>query len=496
MLEYLDLIKICYSSVLYFPLNISQVLQMDQSLSEATQTQENTNWELALNHFENLIATGSEALQVKAIINLSRLYNCAPERILICTVPILVELLDTSCTTTSDVVLKASAYCLKCIACEGEGRLAVSIGQSGAIHRILCLLPRAEVGLQKVLLKCLRNLVAFDGPNRVNVVRIGGLKVIIDMLNSCPDVLRPLLLDILSSLALLREVRRSIYNLRVVRLLVESGKVGNMASRTRAAQAIGLLGLVKRARRDLVNAGAIEVLVDLLRNGNTSTKIVAGNALGVISSHVEYIRPVAEHGVIPLYAELLQEQEPLGKEIAEDVFCILAVTDTNAITIVEHLVTIMRGNDNESVAAAADVLWDLSSYKHVLPVLHRSGAISLLVELLRSSEDTNVRENVCGAIAQLSCNDAERVLIANLGGISLLISVLEDESEELRDNAAQALVNFYEDVLLRDRMSGAVDHPSFLSMQERMEQTRGAELRMAASVRQMTLDELTWNPGL
>lgn len=470
---------------------------MDQSLSEGTQTQKNTDWELALHHFENLIATGSEALQLQAIIKLSRLYNRAPERILVSTVPILVDLLDTSCTTTSNAVLKASAYCLKCISCEAEGRLAVIIGQSWAIHRILCLLPQSEVGLQKVLLKCLRNLVAFYGPNRVNVVRIGGLKVIIDMLNSCPDVLRPILLDILSALALLREVRRSIYNLREVRLLVESSKVGNMASRTRAAQAIGLLGLVKRARRDLVNAGAIEVLVDLLRNGNTSTKIVAGNALGVISSHIEYIRPVAEHGVIPLYAELLQEQEPLGKEIAEDVFCILAVTDTNAITIVEHLVTIMRGNDNnESIAAAADVMWDLSSYKHVLPVIHRSGAISLLVELLRSSEDSNVRENVCGAIAQLSCNNAERVSIANLGGISILISVLEDESEEVRDNAAQALVNFYEDVLLRDRMSGAADHPSFLSMQARMVQTRGAELRMAASVRQMTLDELTWNPGL
>ncbi|KVI10404.1 uncharacterized protein LOC112505766 [Cynara cardunculus var. scolymus] len=469
---------------------------MDQSLSEGTQTQENTNWELALHHFENLIATGSDALQVQAIIKLSRLSNRAPERILICTVPILVEHLDTSSETTNDAILKASAYCLKCISCQGDGRLAVSIGQSGAIHRILCLLPQSEVGLQKVLLKCLRNLVAFDGPNRVNVVRIGGLKVIIDMLNSCPDVLRPLFLDILSALALLREVRRSIYNLRVVRLLVESGKVGNMASRTRAAQAIGLLGLVKRARRDLVNAGAIEVLVDLLRNGNTSTKIVAGNALGVISSHVEYIRPVAEHGVIPLYAELLQEQEPLGREIAEDVFCILAVTDTNAITIVEHLVTILRGNDNGSIAAAADVLWDLSSYKHVLPIIHRSGAILLLVELLRSSEDTNVRENVCGVIAQLSYNDAERDLIASLGGISLLISMLEDESEELRGNAAQALVNFYEDVLFRDRMLGAVDHPLFLSMMERVGQIRGGELRMAASVRQMTLDELTWNPGL
>lgn len=470
---------------------------MDQSLSQGTQTQEGTDWVLALHHFENLIATGSEALRVQAIIKLSQLSNRAPESILIFTVPILVELLDTSCTNTSDTVMKASVYCLKCISSQGEGRLAVTIGQSGAIHRFLCLLPQSEVGLQKVILKCLRNIVAFDGPNRVNVVRIGGLKVIIDMLSSCPDNLRRLLLDILSALALLREVRRSIFNLRVVPLLVESGKVGKMASRTRAAQAIGLLGLVKRARRDLVNSGAIEVLVDLLQNGDITTKIVAGNALGVISSHVDYIRPVAEHGAIPLYAELLQEQDPLGKEIAEDVFCVLAVTDPNSATIIEHLMTIMRGNDHGSIAAAADVLWDLSSYKHAMPVIHSSGAISLLLELLRTSNDTNVRENVCGAIAQLSYNESERLVIANtLDGISLLISLLEDESDELRDNAAQALVYFYEDPLFCDRISGAINHPSFLIMQERMMHTRGTELHLAASVRQMTLDELTWNPAL
>ncbi|KAJ0781574.1 putative armadillo-like helical protein [Helianthus annuus] len=250
-----------------------------------------------------------------------------------------------------------------------------------------------------------------------------------------------------------------------------------MVSRARAGQAIGL---VKRARRELVNSGAIEALVDLLRNGDVSTKLVAGNALGVISSHVDYIRPVAEHGVIPLYAELLQEQEPLGKEIAEDVFCILAVTDDNAVAIVEHLVTIMRGNDNESVGVAADVVWDLSSCKHVLPVFHSFGVISLLVELLRS-DDSNVKEKVCGAISQLSCNDAERVVIADLGGISVLISMLEDESEEVKDNAAQALVCLYEDPLC-DRMSGALSHPVFLRVREWMVQTRAAELRLAESV--------------
>ncbi|KAI7740771.1 hypothetical protein M8C21_001204 [Ambrosia artemisiifolia] len=374
-----------------------------QSVTHVTQPDDHSYWVQPLQPFDNIIATSNEELQVQSIIKLSRLSNRAPVSILLSTVPM-------------------------------RWKLAVTI--------------------------------AFDGPNRVNVVRLGGLKVVIDMLNSdsCPDSLRLLLLDILSALALLREVRRL-----AVGLLVESCKVRKMVSRVRVGQAIRLLGLVKKARRELVNS-------------------VAGNALGVVSSHMNYIRSVAEHGVIPLYAELLQGQKSLGKEIAEDAFCILAFTDENAVAIVEHLVRIMRGNDDESVAAAADVVWDLSSYKHVLPVIHRFGVISLLVELLSTSNDSDVMEKVCGAIGQLSYKEAELVVIADLGGISVLINMLEDESEEIRTYTRWKKRSKVEILLM--------EVTAEFRVRERMVQTRAAELRLAESVRQMTIDELTWNPPL
>ncbi|KAF5803877.1 putative armadillo-like helical protein [Helianthus annuus] len=151
----------------------------------------------------------------------------------------------------------------------------------------------------------------------------------------------------------------------------------------------------------------------------------------------------------------------------------------------------MRGNDNESVGAAADVVWDLSSYKHVLPVFHSFGVISLLVELLRS-DDSNVKEKVCGAISQLSYDYAERVVIADLGGISVLISMLEDESKL----KIMLLKRLFVYTRWCDRMSGALSHPVFLRVRGQMVQTRAAELRLAESVRQMTVDELTWNPAL
>ncbi|KAM7504269.1 hypothetical protein LguiB_003173 [Lonicera macranthoides] len=465
---------------------------MNQPRLERTKIQIITDWEEALRCYNNVIASKSEVLRVQGTIKLAHLSNHAPENILENTVPILVELLG---SPSSPSILKASAFCLKCIACRGEGRLAVNIGQSGAIPSILSLLPQSEGSLQKVLLKGLRNIVNFGENNRVIVVRNGGLEIILDMLNSCPVGVRRFLLEILSALALLREVRRVIASLGGIRFLVESAKCGNMISRTRAAQAIGLLGLVRRARRLLVDSGALEVLVELLRDGDTSTKLVAGNALGVISSQVDYIRPVAEAGAIPLYAELLQSPDPIGKEIAEDVFCILAIAEVNAITIAEHLVRILRGSDNEAKAAVADVLWDLACYKHTVPVIQNSGAIPLLIDILRNG-DVDIREKVTGVVAQLSNNKADRVALTNGGAIPLLIDALQEESEELKDNAAEALVNFSEDPLLRDRISNALNVPSFQNMQDRLTQIRASDARLASSLRQMSIGHLTTDPGL
>lgn len=452
---------------------------MEQSRLEGRQAESSTRWEEALNLYQEVILGDDESLSVQATIKLSRLSSLAPENIIVRTVPILVSLLCRSSTTESTSMLTACAYCLKCIACQGDGRLATIIAQTGATKVILSILPHSEGHLQKILLKCLRNVIVFGDADQMIVIGDGGLEVILAMLKSCFNGLRKYLLEILSTLALSREARRVIFSLGCVSFIVESARQGSMISRTRASQVIGLLGLVRRARRMLVDLGAIQVLTGLLRDGDTSSKLVASNALGVISSHANFIRPVAEAGTIPLYADLLQGPEPMGKEIAEDVFCILSVEEPIALTISEHLVRILGGNNSEAQAAAADVLWNLSGYKHSFSVVQRSGAIPLLIELLSSSDSDDVKERVSGVIAQLSYNKSDRMALANAGVIPLLTNILQDDSAELRDNAAEALVNFSEDPLLRPRIADAVNIPSFQNMQNRLMQIRASDARFA-----------------
>ncbi|KAL3508398.1 hypothetical protein ACH5RR_027799 [Cinchona calisaya] len=110
-------------------------------------------------------------------------------------------------------------------------------------------------------------------------------------------------------------------------------------------QATFKLGCMSKHGPETILACAITVVVEFLRalmeliqNGDISAKLVAANALGISSSHVDYIRPAAQAGAIPLFAEILGGCEPLGKEIAEDVFCVVAVAEENAVVIFQHLV--------------------------------------------------------------------------------------------------------------------------------------------------------------
>lgn len=456
------------------------------------------DWEHELKKYQDVITSGTKCMKIKAMVMLARFSKHAPEHVLARTIPFLTEILGHNVSNDSAPSLQeAAAYCLKCIACRGDGALAVEIGGHGATHSLMRLLPHSDGRMQKVLIKCLLLVVSFCNASRTVVATNGGVEMIIGLLRSCTDDTRRYLLEILSVLALRKDVRKALTRLRALRYVVEAAGFGSMVLRERACQAIGLLGVTRQARRMLVELGAIPVLVALFREGDHTTKLVAGNSLGVISSHVEYIRPVAQAGAIPLYAELLEGPDPSGKEIAEDVFCILAVAEDNAVEIAGHLVRILREGDDEAKASAADVMWDLSAYKHSTSVIRDSGAIPILVELLGSGSE-DVRVNVSGAFAQLSYDGTERMALAEAGAIPILIDLMNDSDgvEELRDNAAEALVNFHEDPLYHGRVSDAINIPSFRNIQNRLVHIRASNEHMARSLRIISVEQLTWNPDL
>jgi len=446
-----------------------------------------TDWSKLSQLFSDSISSQSQDLQLKAIITFAHLSKQAPESIIASAVPILINLLG---TTPNPTVQEAVAYSLMLLTRRIDGPFAQIIGQLGAIPTILRLLPDSESGHRRCLLKCLSGIVAFDNSNRVILARNGGLQCVIDAIVSRDDDMRKYLLEILTALAMLREVRRVIVGYGGLPFLVEAVSYGKMISRTRAAQAIGLLGVSRRVKHMLMELGVVEALIGLLRDGDDSGRIIAGNALGVVSSHVNYLRPVAQAGAIPLYMELLRGNDVLGKEVAEDVFCVLAVAEENAVLILDHLVSILEGNEGqEAKAAAIDVIWNLSGYKHSISVVRESGAIPVLIRFLRDG-NLDLREKASATIAQLSYEEENRGAMEEEGVIPILIELLQDGSEELREYAAESLINFAEDSRYSEGVSVAFEIPSFLPIRERLFRIRASDEDMTRSMRLLSVEQL------
>ncbi|XP_004287978.1 PREDICTED: U-box domain-containing protein 4 isoform X1 [Fragaria vesca subsp. vesca] len=90
-------------------------------------------------------------------------------------------------------------------------------------------------------------------------------------------------------------------------------------------------------------------------------------------------------------------------------------------------------------------------------VIANCGAISLLVELLRST-DSRVQENSVTALLNLSINDNNKTAIATADAIEPLIYVLETGSAEAKENSAATLfsLSVIEDNKVRIGRSGAI----------------------------------------
>lgn len=459
--------------------------------SNESQSRDDPNWDELLCQFEQSMASGSAKIRVKAIIKLAQLSSTAPDHVLSRTIPTLVEVLNVNPVNLSREsvhVQQAVAYCLKVIALKKNDQLGRKIVQLGCVKFILRLLPRASGYHRKILVKCFWSLVVVNEVDWLLVDGNDALEVVIAVLGSCFDDSRKYLLEILGVIALLGETRRTLENAGLG-LLIEAASSGSMVSRERACQAIGLLGKSRRARFLLVELDVIPVLVEVLRDGDTMMKRVAGNSLAVVSQDRDSIPRLAESGAIPLYVDLLEGPDPIGKEIAEDAFFLLAGAEENAVVIAGHLVRILRTGDDEAKAAAADVLWDLSSYIYSTPVLRNSGAIPILVGLLKDG-NVLVRERVSEAVSKLCRGKTERTAVVDAGAVPVLVELLQDESGEVRYNAAEALVHISEDPSQRQNLDGAaIETPAFQAAKKRLNFLRAPNANVANS-RQMIIERI------
>lgn len=413
--------------------------------------------------FLDLLSLPDQDMQILGCLLLAKQANSLPEQILKEAIPTLMQTL--SVYSSGGISLnEVSVLAVKRLA-ERGGYLRLSLGRAGAIPRLLDLASQRNEKLQILALQALKELaLSTTNGNQELFIRAGGLQIILDLVSSPCMKIKCLTAEILGILARLRSMRREIASHSGVSSIIEAVKVGSMESKSRAAHALGLLAFTKRLRRLIVDAGGISVLIDLLRDGDEAAKLVAGNSLGIISARIDHLGLVAQAGAIPLFISLLEGGSPHGKDIAEDALCILAVSEENALAIIEHLVRILCHGSTEAKAAAADIIWDLSSYRQSVSMVLAAGAIPVLVDLLKS-ESEDVKENVSGAIAQLTYNDDDRQALGEMGAIPILVGLLQDSSTAVRANMVEALNNFAEDPTYRSEILDACSGPDLMDIQ-------------------------------
>lgn len=414
--------------------------------------------------FLDLINLPDLDMQILGGLLLAKQAHILPEQILKEAIPTLMQLLNVDDSSQGISLKEVSVLAVKRLAEKGA-YLRLSLGRAGAISGLLNLASQHNEKLQILALQALKQLaLSTTNVNQELFIQAGGLQIVLDLVNSCCVKIKCLAAEILGVLARLRDVRREIASRFGVSSIIEAVKVGSMASKSRAAHALGLLAFTKRLRRLIVDAGGIPVLIDLLRDGDEAAKLVAGNSLGIISACLDHLGLVAQAGAIPLFISLLEGGNPHGKDIAEDAFCILAVSEENALAIIEHLVMILCHGSVEAKAAAADIIWDLSSYRHSISIVIAAGAIPVLIGLLKAEND-ELRENVSGTIAQLSYNDDDRQALAETGAIPILVELLQDSSTDVKANVVEALNNFAEDPTYRSEILNACSGPGLVAIQ-------------------------------
>lgn len=185
------------------------------------------------------------------------------------------------------------------------------------------------------------------------------------------------------------------------------------------------------------DSGLLETLQDSHSRGESmSPELGSKDTSGLVSTGI------CREGTFPLHPHATSSSSYLSG------------IETQVFKLVEDLKSSSVDTQREAIAELRLLAKDKMDYRIVIG---NSGAISLLAELLYSS-DATTQENAVTALLNLSLNDEIKTLIADANAIEPLIHVLQTGSPEAKENAATTLYSISKvgDNKVRIGKSGAI----------------------------------------
>ncbi|KFM04799.1 Armadillo repeat-containing protein 3 [Aptenodytes forsteri] len=197
--------------------------------------------------------------------------------------------------------------------------------------------------------------------------------------------------------------------------------------------------------RKILNEEEVEkCLINLLEIDNNEVKVAASQAISAMCENLASKRAFGLQG-IPQLVQLLSSANEEVKEAAVTALANLtAASPSNARAVaeaegIEPLVNTLNTQRDGAVANAATVLTNLAMQEPFRINIQSRGVMSVLAELLRST-NSQVQSKAAFAVAAFGCDADARTELRNAGGLQPLVELLHSKNEEVQRNVCWAVM--------------------------------------------------------
>ncbi|KAL9924155.1 armadillo repeat-containing protein gudu isoform 1-T1 [Glossina fuscipes fuscipes] len=315
-----------------------------------------------------------------------------------------------------------------------------------------------------VSLCCLRDYDLTTQINQFAIQDIGGLEVMVNILECNDAKCRLGALSVLADISLNIDIRKTIVDLDGIPLIIDILNSSMKDLKTVAAETLANVAKVRLARKYVRVCGGIPKLVDLLdiklqilktpREELTAEEIenlnqarAGARALWSLSDSRHNKELMRKSGIVPLMARLLKSchidvvipiMGTIQKCASEPKFQLAITTEGMIADIVNHLNSTNLDLKKEGSSAIYKCAFD----KTTRDLVREAGGLEPLVAIVK---DRNVRDNkplligATGAIWMCAASPDNVRKFDNLRTVNHLVTLLNDESDDVLTNVVGAI---------------------------------------------------------
>lgn len=317
-----------------------------------------------------------------------------------------------------------------------------------SIHKLVKYLSGGNQTATVIALCSLRDFDLTSESCQFAVRDVGGLDVLINLLDTEDVKCKVGALQILTDISLNVHAKRAIADMNGMRPLVGLLEAEDDRLQGLAALTIANCAKYPRNRRMVRFYGGIEKAVALLRAGvedaNEEVARCGATALWSCSKSSKNKQRILNAGAVPLLASLLRSDniELLVPVVGVLEECASDPTYRDLIRqkrMVPYLVANLSKDNKTLQAHSAMAIFKCAEDTATRQLVRECGGLEPLVRLLRNVDDTALLEGVSGAIWKCSLDEANIKAFSDLKAVEFLVALLGSSSEAVLTNVAGAL---------------------------------------------------------